>query len=474
MIIGVLIFSIHAFAADIPKPNIIFIMADDMGYGDPQCYNPESKIPTPHMDALAQQGVSFIDAHTAASVCTPSRYGVLTGRYCWRTRLKSEVLWTTFDEPLIEKDRITVASLARKHGYATASIGKWHLGMNFYRKDSDAFARGKLHHMSGLGGCKDVDFSREAEYSPNDTGFNFSFVIGAGHNLEPYCFIRNRTPVSLPTLWREADSPTLEGSSSRESHEGWMSPGWIDEQVDIEFAQQAVRFIERTHADDPKKPFFLYLTPGSPHRPCVPTEDFKGKTGIGLREDYVAQFDWIVGEIIKVLDELELAENTILMVTSDNGAVPGGKGHQSSGKLRGQKASLFEGGHRVPFIVRWPARMEKGGVNRTPVCLTGLLATLADLLDVALPSDAGEDSISFLPALLGETQSTPNDGCIVHHDYGGSFAIRLNDWKLIPDRKMLFNLGQDPGEKSNLFSQHPEIVKKLADALEKCRDPETR
>ena len=451
------------------QPNVVFIMADDMGYGDPGCYNPDSKIPTPNMDALAKQGMRFTDAHTSASVCTPSRYGVLTGRYCWRTRLKKQVLWTTFDEPLIEKDRLTVASLLKADGYTTACIGKWHLGMNFYRKGSDEFARGKSKHMYGKGGLRDVDFSRDAEYSPNDLGFDFSFVSGAGHNMEPHCFIRNRRPVTLPTEWREGKTPTLPDSSGRESHEGWMSPGWIDENVDVEFAKQSVAFIEQAHAQNPGKPFFLYLAPVAPHRPCVPTKEFNGKTGVGRREDFVAQFDWTVGEVMKVLDRLGLAENTLLIVTSDNGAVPGGKGHRSSGKLSGQKSSLSEGGHRVPFIARWPGRVGKGHANGTPLCLTGLLATCAEIVQKELPADAGEDSFSFLPALLGKADQHRGNLAIVHHSYAGAFAIRLSDWKLIPGSKRLFSMRIDPREKTNLFDQEPERVEALANALEKYK-----
>ncbi len=451
------------------RPNIVFIMADDMGYGDPGCYNPESKIPTPNMDKLAKQGALFTDAHSSASVCTPSRYGALTGRYCWRTRLKKEVLWITFDEPLIEKDRMTVASLLKENGYTTACIGKWHLGMNFYKNDSDEFARGKNKHMYGKKGVKDVDFSRAAEYSPNDLGFDYSFISGAGHNMEPHCFILNRKPAILPTEWREAKTPTLPDSSGRESHEGWMSPGWIDENADVEFTKKTVEFIEQAHTQNPDKPFFIYLTPVAPHRPCVPTEEFNGETGVGRREDFVAQFDWTVGEVVKVLDRLKISDNTLIIVTSDNGAVAGGKGHSSSGKLKGKKSSLSEGGHRVPFIARWPDKIKKGHVNDTPLCLTGLLATCADLVQKKLPADAGEDSFSFLPALLGKENKNQKNLSIVHHSYFGTFAIRIGDWKLIPGGKTLFNMKTDPYEKTNLYNEQPEKVKMLSDALAKYK-----
>ncbi len=448
-----------------PLPNIIFIMADDLGYGDPHCYNAHSKVPTPNLDRLAREGMRFTDAHTAASVCTPSRYGVLTGRYCWRTYLKSQVLWTTFDEPLIEPERMTVASLARKYGYRTACIGKWHLGMNFYKKTSDEFARGKTWHENGRGGCRDVDFSRDAAYSPNDVGFDFSFISGAGHNMEPFCFIRDRRPLWPPTEWREANIPTLPGSSARESHEGWMSPGWTDEMVDVMFTRQAVRFIERSVKEDPARPFFLYFTPVAPHRPCVPVNKFRGVTGTGLREDFAAEYDWEVGRVLEVLDSLGIADKTLLIVTSDNGAVEGGPGQRSNGLLRGRKTSLFEGGHRVPFLVRWPSHVKAGSVNDTPVALTGLLATMAELFGEKLPDNAGEDSFSFLGTLLGKEDPSASPPLIIHHSYGGRFAVRYGEWKLLPVQRMLFNISNDPYEKNNVYKEHPDIVRQLLEIL---------
>lgn len=449
------------------NPNIIFIMADDIGYGDVSCYSTDCTIPTPNMDKLAKQGVIFTDAHSASSVSTPSRYSAITGRYCWRTRLKSEVLWSTFDEPLIEKNRMTVASLAKKHGYKTACIGKWHLGMNFYKKNSDQYVRGKRKHHYGKKGSRDVDFDRPAEYSPNDLGFDFSFISGAGHNMEPHCFIQNRKPTIKPTVWREAKVPTIKGSSARESHEGWMSPGWIDEQADIEFTKVAVDYIDRVATKNTKEPFFMYLTPVSPHRPCVPIDKFKGVTGKGLREDYVAQLDWTVGEIIQILDKKKIADNTILIVTSDNGAVQGTNGHKSNGNFNGKKSSLHEGGHRVPFIVRWPMKIEKGTVNNSLICSAGLLATMADILKEKLPDNAGEDSFSFKPSMLGKNISQP---VIIHQSYFGTLAVREGKWKLLPNAKKLYDMKNDPYETTNLYSENVEIVEKLSSNLKRYKD----
>jgi arylsulfatase A-like enzyme len=358
--------------------------------------------------------------------------------------------------------------LAKNKGYTTACIGKWHLGMNFYQKNSNEYARGKTTHEHGKGGYRNVDFTRDAAYSPNDIGFDFSFVSGAGHNMEPFCFIKNRSPYYNPTEWREAKTPTLPGSSGRESHEGWMTLGWTDEMVDMEFTKQAVNFIERSVTEKPNRPFFLYFTPVAPHRPCVPVNKFRGSTGLGLREDFVAEYDWEVGQIMKILDSLKITNNTLIIVTSDNGAVGGGKGHHSNGKLRGGKTSLFEGGHRVPFIVRWPEKIEGGSVNDTPIALSGLLATMAGLFEYEIPDNVGEDSHSFLNALLGVPM--PDKSLIIHHSYGGNLAIRYGNWKLLPGNKMLFNMAKDPYEKNNIYDQYPNKVKELYALLMKTID----
>ena len=239
------------------RPNIIFILADDMGYGDPQCYNPESKIPTPNMNRLAGEGMLFTDAHAASSVCTPSRYSFITGKYAWRSRLKSEVLWSGYDDPLIDKNEVTVADALQSAGYATAVVGKWHLGINFQKPLGFGFVKPKDWHEKGLKGTREVSFMKPTYGGPNDLGFDYFFGSGAGHNMEPHAFIENRYTVGIPGIWREKDQSTTPSRASTEVHEGWMVPGWKDPEIGPTLTEKALGFMQRNAAK--KQPFFPLL-----------------------------------------------------------------------------------------------------------------------------------------------------------------------------------------------------------------------
>lgn len=457
-------------AAD--QPNVIFILADDMGYGDPGCYNAESKIPTPNMDRLAQEGMLFTNAHTASSVCTPSRYSFITGKYPWRSYLKKEVLWSTFNTPLIDKSEITIADIFKSKGYATAVIGKWHLGINFLKKKGFSFVKGKDWHESGLQGTRNVDFMSPSYGGPNDLGFDYFFGSGGGHNMEPYVFIENRYTKGLPTIWREKDQPTKEGISAREVHEGWMVQGWDDTTIGPTLTKKSLDFIE-TNAQS-KKPFFLYLPTVSPHRPCTPPDFIKGKSQAGVRGDMVAEFDWTVGQIMRKLEELGIRENTLLIVSSDNGGTPtsdDGKDydHKSCGDLRGHKGSLYEGGHRIPFIVSWPSNVKAKTQTNELISVMDLYATFLDLMDL---SDIKGDGISFLQILKDEKAKSQRTQ-MVHHTYSGKYALSYRNWKFIPSRSEkdgswsyeLFNLSEDPFETENLSEQIPEKVEELDSML---------
>ena len=456
--------------ANARNPNIIIIMADDMGYGDPHCYNPESKIPTPNMDKLSEQGMRFTDAHTSASVCTPSRYGLLTGRYCWRSRLKKSVLWSGYDEPLIPTSRATLASVLKKNGYTTAVIGKWHLGMNFLRKQRITFVEPKDHHFSGKNGTEDVDFNSPIYNGPNYLGFDYSFVSAAGHNMEPHCYIENDYTYGMPNVWRAAKDTIWTGVSAVEVHEGWMVKDWDDREVGPDLTKKSVEFIKNAYKKDKSKPFFLYLPTVSPHRPCTPPDFIKGKSMAGERGDMVAEFDWTVGEIMKTLDSLGISENTILIVTSDNGGTAtsdDGKdyGHKSNGnELKGFKGGLYEGGHRVPLIIRWPKAISNDEVNNGLVCLTDFFATFSRLVGNESCSENGEDSFDMLPLLLENKEIRKS---LVMHDYDGNFSISKNEWKLIlrgnPStvKNELYNLKNDLGETNNLIEKYPEIANEL-------------
>ena len=455
------------------KPNVIFIMADDMGYGDPHCYNRESKIPTPNMDRLAAKGMLFTDAHSASSVCTPSRYSVINGRYAWKSRLKKEVLWSGYDEPLIDNHEITIADLFRKAGYHTAAIGKWHIGINFLKKTGYSYAVPKDFHELGLKGTRNVNFMTPTFGGPNDLGFDYFFGSAGGQNMEPHAFIRNRYAVGNPNRWRTAKTPTVPGTSGSEVHEGWMVENWSDTAIGPVLAGEAVKFIESSAAA--RTPFFLYFTPVAPHRPCTPSAVAKGKSRAGERGDMVYEFDWAVGQIMEKLKELGIEKNTILIVTSDNGGTKtsdDGKnyGHKSCGNLKGFKSALYEGGHRIPFIVSWPAVIQRGVVSDALISNLDMMATVADIIDVPMPE--GKDSKSFA-AVLHDPRSPAHRDELVHHTYSGQYAIREGAWKLIPGRTAkgewnleLYDLSTDPGEKVNKSKAHPEIVARLMKELE--------
>lgn len=461
-----------------------------MGYGDVGCYNDRSTIPTPQMDGLARQGMRFTDAHTPSSVCTPTRYGLLTGRYCWRSRLKQGVLWG-FDHPLIEHDRETLATLLKRHGYATACVGKWHLGLGWTTKDGHAGPWPDRATDRPHGAGWEIDYARPLRGGPTTLGFDYFFGIAASNNMPPYCFIENDGVVGDPRL---AKTPLHYGNTAAP-----MVAGWDDSQYGPNFTEQAIAFIQRQHAAAPGQPFFLYLPSQAPHRPCVPPEFVKDKSGAGDRGDMVMEFDWTVGQVLETLDRLQLASNTIVLVTSDNGATPGDPfppesrqrngnvfgetyGHKSCGDWRGYKSQIWEGGHRVPLIVRWPGRIAAEKVSDDVVCLTDVMATVAEILGTTLPATAGADSVSFLPALMSKQATADNARAVVHHDFAGRFAIRQGDWKYVdpttaPGRNpenlaLLFNLRDDPAESHSVLDENRAVAARLAELLDKYRSEE--
>jgi arylsulfatase A-like enzyme len=459
-----------AIAADSNRPNIVFIMADDMGYGDPGCYNKESKIPTPNIDRLAAEGIRMTDAHSPSAVCTPTRYGVLTGRYSWRSRLKKGVLWG-FSPALIETGRTTVASLLKSRGYHTGCVGKWHLG---------------------LGSKEKTDYTKPLTPGPNDVGFDYFFGIPASLDMEPYVFVENANPLELPT-------EKIAGSKGRRDGGGgfWrggpIAPGFRHIDVLPRITEKVVGFIRDHASQSTEKPFFLYFPLSAPHTPWLPTAEFEGKSKAGAYGDFAAQVDWSVGQVLKELDDCKLTDNTLIIFTSDNGAhwKPNDiakYGHRANHHLRGQKADIWEGGHRVPFIARWPGNINPGTTSDETICHTDLLATCAAIVGMELPNDAGEDSYNILPVLLGRTLHQPLREATVHHSVSGVFAIRQGHWKLILGRGsagfskprvikpkpgeatgQLYNLADDPSESKNLFLDQPETVERLQSLLQKYK-----
>jgi len=457
------------------KPNIVFIMADDMGYGDLGCYNKNSKIPTPNMDRLAADGMRFTDAHSPSAVCTPTRYGVLTGRYCWRSRLKRGVLGG-YSPALIDTERMTVASMLKQHGYATACIGKWHLG---------------------LGNSKKTDYDKPLVPGPNSLGFDYFYGIPASLDMTPYCYIENDRPVEKPTL-------TIEAGKANE--DGWWRPGAIApgfKHVEVlpRLTEKAVNYIDNHAKTSPDKPFFMYFALSAPHCPIAPADFVKGRSKAGGYGDFVVEVDWTVGQVVKALKRNGLTDNTLIIVTSDNGSPGRTKvkrdpysvievyGHYPNGDLRGVKADAWDGGHREPFIARWPGRIPAGTTNDEIICLTDLMATCAAIVGAKLPDNAAEDSFNILPALSGQKLNKPIREAIVHHSLSGMFAIRQGKWKLIlglgsggftkpqkiepkpvGPKGQLYNLEDDLAESNNLWSKHPEIVERLTKLLERYKE----
>lgn len=464
------------------KPNIVFVLADDMGYGDVSCYNPKSKIQTPNLDRLAREGVRFTDAHAPSAVCTPTRYGVLTGRYCWRTRLKSGVLFG-FDDHLVEPARTTVASMLKEQGYHTACVGKWHLGWDWQKRDG-------VSEPDEDDPTRGVDFRKPILNGPTTVGFDWFYGIAASLDMPPYCYVENDRPTVIP-------EGVVEGSPwDAFWREGVIAEGFRHIDVLPHLTERAVDYIHQR--DGAQQPFFLYFALPAPHTPVLPIEQFQGASQAGDYGDFCVQVDDVVGRIMQALDEIGAAENTLLIFTSDNGpehiAYPRIRqyGHYSMGPLRGLKRDTWEGGHRVPFIARWPRRIPGDQVTSQVICLTDLLATAADIVGASLPLDAGEDSLSFMPALTGGSVGTSLRQAVVYHGIRGELAIRRGDWVYIDaptgegsrepqwfkeERGYmpheypgeLYNLADDPAQRKNLYAEHPKMVAELKTLLDKYK-----
>ncbi|MFO7669466.1 MAG: arylsulfatase [Bacteroidales bacterium] len=439
-------------------PNIVIILVDDMGYGDPTCYNPGSRIPTPTIDGIALEGMRFTDAHAAGTLCHPSRYGLMTGRYPFRADLS---VWPT--QPTIEKERMTLASMLKSRGYHTAMVGKWHLG--FLEEGYENPLRG----------------------GPVDLGFDSFFGIRASTDIPPYFYIRDNRAVDPPgdtigASGSEGWSP-IQGAFWRA---GGIAPGMELKDVLPRFTDEAITLI-KTHSQEERGiPLMLYLAYPAPHTPWLPSPEFEGKSGAGMYGDFLMMVDAQIRRVLESLEEAGMYENTLLIFSSDNGPVWYDEdvvrlGHDASGGMRGMKADAWEGGHRMPFIVRWPGHVASASLSDRIICFTDVLATLSDVTGVALPEGAGPDSYSFLPELLGVlSEDQPKRPPLVLSSGNGTMVIRSGEWKLIeglgsggfskPEHVepgpgdpagQLYNLNEDPGETHNLYSLRPEIVVRL-------------
>lgn len=470
------------------RPNIVFILADDLGYGDVGVYNAKTRIPTPNLDRLAGEGMRFTDAHAPSAVCTPTRYALLTGRYAWRSRLSRGVL-PPWGAPLIEAGRPTVGSLLREQGYRTACIGKWHLGWEWPTTDGRPAA-------SGTNRLSNVDFSRPIADGPLTRGFDYYFGVDLP-NYPPYCYIENDRTVGRPSV---PNTPVF-------NRPGPMLPWWDWVNILPDVTRSAVRYIEDAVREEERRPFFLYFALTSPHFPVVPAPEFRGRSGAGEYGDFVHQTDWTVGQVLEALERTGVAGNTLVVFTSDNGpevgeirpgAYPRAResGHYSFGDWRGAKRDAWEGGHRVPFIVRWPGRIPAGRVRGETISHVDFLATVAEIVGTAVPESGGEDSASLLSLWRGETPGAPAHEAYVHHSGNGKLALRQGDWVFIdaPSGEdngganaepawlkevrgyrphaypgELYNLAVDPGQAHNRYGEEPGRVAAMKTLLDRYR-----
>jgi len=465
-----------------PMPNVILILADDLGYGDVEFLNPDSRIPTPNLNRMAEEGIAFTNGHAPASVCTPTRYAILTGEYPWRSSLKQGVLWI-WDPPLIRSNAFTLPKMMREQGYHTACIGKWHLGWHWPTTD------GRRASLKNQG--RNVDYTQPIGGGPLEAGFDYYFGDDVP-GFPPHAFIENDRVVEIPSDWQDG-GPGAPGAKA---------PGWRYEDLLPTLSTKAVSYLEKKAKEEKRQPFFLFLSLNAPHTPIAPAEAFTGKTTAGPYGDFVYQVDHTLGEVLEALKDYGMVRNTLVIFSSDNGAVPFDGtnytgafgsiytyGHDPNAPLRGVKSDAWEGGHREPFIAYWPGTITAGRSD-APVSLTDMVATLADLTGYELPDTVAADSYSFLPLLKGE--SDRSRASLVTQSGNGILSIQRGEWKLImssgsggswsePKGELpypesvngilalknvqLYNLESDISESNNLADQHPEIIMELAELL---------
>lgn len=453
------------------QPNIVIIMVDDMGYGDPGCYNPDSKIPTPNIDSLARQGMRFTDAHAPGPLCHMSRYGLLTGRYPFRTNVAP---WRK--RPLITEDQMTIASLLKSTGYRTAMVGKWHLGF------------------------QEAGYDKPLPGGPVDRGFGSYFGIRASTDIPPYFYIRGNKAVSPPTNWIEENhSKGWHPAQGAFWRAGGIAPDLALQDVLPRFTNEAVKVIEDHSAHNKQnktdQPLMLYLAYPAPHTPWLPAKEFLGRSGASMYGDFMVMVDAMIGRVLKSLGDAGMTDETLLIFTSDNGPMWYENdvkhfGHDSSGGLRGMKADAWECGHRMPFIVRWPGKVKPSSLSKQTICFTDLLATFASIVDVKIPQEAGPDSFDFSTVLLGtRPEDSPVRDSLVIKSGNGAMTIRSGDWKLITalgsggfskpyriepgpqdPQGQLYNLATDLGETKNRYLQEPTVVKRLLKKLATVRN----
>ena len=478
-------------------PNILFILADDLGYGDLACYNPESRIPTPNLDQLAREGMRFTDAHSPSTVCSPTRYSILTGRMAFRTGMRG-VFVGAQGPCLIERDRLTLPQLLRNQGYATACIGKWHIGMTFFDANGDTI------QDRAVKGVQRIDYSRPIPDGPINRGFDTFFgTVSCPTTDWLYAYVEgDRIPVPPTQLLDRSRLP--KHPYANDCRPGMVADNFDHEEVDLVFLEKSKEFLQQHVANSPDKPFFLYHAMQAVHLPSFAADPFKGKTDSGPHGDFIFEMDYIVGELLQTLERLGVAENTLVMFASDNGPeVPTvldmrkTHNHDGARPWRGVKRDQWEGGHRTPFIVRWPTKVPANTISDQLLSLTDVMATCAEIVGVRMPENAAEDSYNMLPVFLGSQGKEPVRQYLLQQTISLAMSIRDGNWKYLdhtgsggnnydregewgmnpykledtdPDAPgQLYDLDADPGERENLYSKHPEKVTAMKAKLEELK-----
>ncbi len=469
-------------------PNIVIFYADDMGYGDLNCQNPGSKIPTPNLDQLASEGIRFTDAHSSSGICSPSRFALLTGMYHWR---RQHDIVNSFGKPFFNESDITLPEVLRENGYTTACIGKWHLGWNWEFKNEPSKEVMQWGRLTKFYGPEDIDWGKPITGGPLDRGFDYYFGDGT-INFPPYAWIENDRIIEAPTEIMDINNIGFETKEGNwEFRPGPKVKDWDPYEVLPALTRKGVEWI---HQQDGNKPFLLYFSFPSPHAPIIPNDEFDGTSGAGAYGDFMVQTDWVTGQILKALKDKGFDDNTIVIFTSDNGPEQyaferaRAYSHFSMGNLRGLKVDIWEGGHRVPMIIKWPGHIEPGSVSDKLISQIDFMSTLAAITGINLPEGAAPDSYNILPTLLGKDYDFPEREVLIHNTYASRWAVRKGDWlymdtnsgehRIMPDfykelmgytdfetEGLLFNLKDDIEQRVNLYSEYPELVNELEGLL---------
>lgn len=478
------------------QPNIIIIYADDMGYGDLNCQNPNSKIPTPNLDQLATEGMRFTDAHSSSGICSPSRFALLTGTYHWR---RQHGIVGAFGKPFFKDSDITLPQILKDRGYSTACIGKWHLGWDWEFKNEPSGEVMQWGRMRKFYTSDDIDWSKPITGGPLDRGFDYYFGDGT-INFPPYAWVENSEIKDIPTEVMDINNigfKTKEGEW--EFRPGPKVKDWNPYDVLPSLTDRTVKWIGEQDRD---KPFFLYFALPAPHAPIIPNDEFDGKSKAGAYGDFMVQTDWVAGEVLKALKERGLEDNTIVIFSADNGpeyyawerAVK--YDHSSMGKFRGLKRDVWEGGHHVPFIIKWPGQIEANSISTEVISQVDIMATLASITGVELPKPAAPDSYDLTPIIRGEKYKSPLREATIHNTFENNWGVREGKWLYINSSTggarefpesfkkltgytdfntpgILFDMENDPEQRINLYEANPERAAKMDSLIQRYRNSDS-